>query len=196
MLFRSERYVEEANILSIIGTYEMLGLTHYRAGSYEDGILYFERGRKLAYKIDSKSYVAAFNSNIAWGKLNLGDFHGALEIDSVNGQNFTSEFCIHQSLTSFFANLEMENPMSISELLPYFREDSAPIMRVFEAVMTQTEVINWSEKTIDDERHLIRLIDAAEAVNYELAKYFKNMMIRFYRSKRRYKEALELTMDV
>jgi hypothetical protein len=69
-------------------------------------------------------------------------------------------------------------------------------MRLFEAVMTQSEVINWSEKTIDDERHLLRLIEAAEAVNHELSKYLKNMMIRFYRSKRRYKEALELTLDL
>jgi len=191
-----ERYVEEANILSIIGTYEMIGLTHYRAGNYDDGIQYFERGQKLANKIHSKGYVAAFNSNIAWGRLNLGDFHGALEIDQTNGQNFTSEFCIHQSLTAFFANLEMENPMSISELLPQIREDSAPIMRFFEAVLTDTEVINWSEKTIDDERHLLRLIEAAEAVNHELSKYLKSMMIRFYRSKRRYKEALELTLDL
>lgn len=191
-----ERYVEEANILSIIGTYEMLGLTHYRAGSYEEGILYFNRGQKLARKIESKSYVAAFNSNIAWGKLNLGDFHGALEIDRHNGQNVTSEFCVHQCITAFFANLEMENPMSISELLPQIREDNAPIMRLFEAVMTQSEVINWSEKTIDDEQYLLRLIEAAEAVNHELSKYLKNMMIRFYRSKRRYKEALELTLDL
>ena len=191
-----ERYVEEANILSIIGTYEMLGLTHYRAGSYEEGILYFKRGQKLAHKIESKSYVAAFNSNIAWGKLNLGDFHGSLEINRINGQNLTSEFCIHQTITAFFANLQMENTMSISELSTQIGSPHSDLMHLFEEVLLHPESINWSEKRIDNEDLLKRLIEAAALVNYELAKYLKHMLIQFYVGNRRYKEAYNQSIGI
>lgn len=188
-----DQYVEEANILSIIGTYEMLGLTHYRAGHYDDGIQYFERGIKLAQKIGSKPYEAAFLSNIAWGKLNLGDYQGVLSFDANQMQHFTTEFSIHYGLTSFFANIEIENPMSISELLPVIAKDQAPFMRYFEEVMSHPDVIHWSEKLIDNEALLKRLIEATEPINFELSKYLKQMMIKFYKGKRKYKEALELS---
>lgn len=188
-----DKYVEEANILSIIGTYEMLGLTHYRSGHYEDGIQYFERGIKLAKKIESKPYVAAFMSNIAWGKLNAGDYQGALAFDINELQRFTTEFSIHYAITAFFANLEIENPMSISELLPEFANDTTVFMRYFEEIMVHPDVIHWSEKLIDNEVMLKRLIETTEPLNFELTKYLKHMMIRFYKNKRKYKEALEMT---
>jgi len=191
-----ERYVEEANILSIIGTYEMLGLTHYRAGSYNDGILYFERGRKLAQKIDSKAYVAAFKSNVAWGKLNLGDFHAAISFDLEHGQNVTTEFSIHQTITAFFANLQMENTMSISELSTQIGSPRSDLMHLFEEVLLHPESINWSEKRIDNEDLLKRLIEAAALENYELAKYLKHMLIQFYVGNRRYKEAYNQSIGI
>ena len=188
-----DQYVEEANILSIIGTYEMLGLTHYRAGHYADGIQYFERGIKLAQKINSQPYEAAFLSNIAWGKLNLGDYQGALSFDANHMQSFTTEFCIHYGLTAFFANIEIENPMSISELLPVIAKDQAPFMRYFEEVLSHPDMIHWSDKLIDNEALLKRLIETTEPLNFELSKYLKQMMIKFYKGKRKYKEALELS---
>lgn len=185
------RYVSEGNLLSIIASYEMLGLTHYRSGSYHDGLEYFNRGIKLAMKADAIDYVATFLNNIAWGHLCTQDFNGALMFNQSSKQKLMTESSVHISVIEFFANLERENPMCISEHHLDFQGQDSPVMITFGALFEHSERINWADKIINHEETLKKLIDEAEGVNFELAKYLKTMMVRFYKGKRKYKEALE-----
>ncbi|MDH8678031.1 helix-turn-helix transcriptional regulator [Fusibacter bizertensis] len=188
-----ELYVSEANLLSIIGTYEMLGLTHFRANNYEDGISYLKKGLKLSQKLQSSQYEIAFKSNIKWGMFKLGDFDFASSNITVAEIGVLNEFTIPVIMTSFFANLEMENSMSVSELLPFFKKEDSPHYEPFVDLLEHPEPILWSEKIIENELILKMMFDRYEKLNYELAKHLKSMLIRLYKNKRRYKEALELT---
>lgn len=188
-----EIYVSEANLLSIIGTYEMLGLTHFRANNYEDGIRYLEKGLKLSQKLQSSQYEIAFLSNIKWGRFKLGELDATVSTISRTNTGILNEFTIPLTITSFFANIEIENPMSISELLPIFKMDSSSYAHLFINLLEHPEHINWADKIIDDESILKNMYDQYHDMNFELSKHIKEMLIRFYKNKRRYKEALELT---
>lgn len=185
-------YVEEANLLSIIGSYEMLGLTHYRAGHYEDGLSYFQRGLKLAQKINSAAYISAFNCNIAWGYLNLKQVETCLALLENTSQKFTSETVIHSGIVSFLAYLSEGRTEGYQALLPVFAESCDPWMTMFKDVIEQHTISEDSPPFIDSEVVLRRLIEMTEPLNHELNTYLRHMMVKFYKSKRRYKEALDL----
>ena len=187
-----DAYVKEANLLSVIATYEMLGLTFYRSNHYLDGLDYFTRGLKIVRKIGAQASEASFLSNLAWGHLKLGKHQVALQPEYAGAQRFTSETSIHYAIIEFLANLEMENSLCVNELLSTFTADESPIMTAFTEIMTHPETLNWAEKFIDHEGLLKDLIEKCEPINFELTKYLKEMLQRLYRDKRRYKEALEL----
>ncbi|MCA0386188.1 MAG: tetratricopeptide repeat protein [Firmicutes bacterium] len=190
------QYVDEANLISIIGATEMLGMTLYHSGDYNTGLQYFERGLKLAKKLGSPAYIASIYSNIAWGRLCLDQYQEALNIPEEHRQYFTTEISIHYGIIAFLANLGMENPMCIHELEPLFSQDEKPLMKQLYALFKMPVNINWSEKIIDHEPSLKRLIDSASTCNSSLAHYFIQMLIRYYKSNRRYKEALELQENI
>lgn len=190
-----DAYVKEANLLSVIATYEMLGLTFYRAGHYTDGLDYFTRGLKIVKKIGAQSSEASFLSNIAWGHLKLGNHQTALQTEYARAQCFTSETGIHYAIIELLANLEMENSLCVNELLPTFNADDSPLMVAFAEVMNHPDSLNWADKLIDHEGHLKELIGKAQPLNFELTKHLKEMLQRLYREKRRYKEALELKIQ-
>lgn len=189
-----DRYVKEANLLSMIASYERIGLTYFRAGSYLDGLDYLNRGIKIAKKANAREYIATYLNNIAWGRLMTGDFNGAIDLRQMPEQSTFSETSIHFAIIDFFANLEMENPMVISTLREIFLSHESDVMQQFGELMQHTDRIDWQEKLIDDEMILKKLIEASEPVNYELTKYLKRMLMRYYKGKRKYKEALEISV--
>lgn len=186
------RYVKEANLLSIIASYERIGLTYFRAGSYLDGLDYLNRGIKIAKKANARDYIATYSNNIAWGLLMTGDYGGAIELGQMPEQSILSETSIHFAIIDFLANLEMENPMVVSSVRETFLNHGSDVMQAFGELMLNTERIDWQAKLIDDEAVLKKLIEASEPVNFELAKYLKLMLMRYYKGKRKYKEALEV----
>lgn len=188
-----ELYLSEANLLSMIGTYEMLGLTHFRANHYEDGIPYLEKGLKLSQKLKSTQYEVAFQCNIKWGKFKLGERDALVSNIDTTNVGVLNEFSIPLTVTSFFTNIQLENPMSISALLQLFKTETPLYCEYFIELLEHPDPINWSDKIIDDEILLKKMLERFEVLNYELAKYVKEMLIALYKNKRRYKEALELT---
>lgn len=187
------QYVDEANLISIIGATEMLGMTLYHSGDYHTGLQYFERGLKLSQKLGSPAYIASVYSNIAWGRLCLNQYQEALSVPEEHRQLFTTEISIHYGVIALLANLGMENPMCIHELEPLFQGDEKPLMKLLHSLFKTPELINWSEKIIDHEPTLKRLVEMASKVNTALMRYFAGMLIQYYKSNRRYKEALELS---
>ena len=123
-----------------------------------------------------------------------GDFNGAVDLRQMPEQSTFSETSIHFAIIDFFANLEMENPMVISTLREIFLSHESDVMQQFGELMQHTDRIDWQEKLIDDEMILKKLIEASEPVNYELTKYLKRMLMRYYKGKRKYKEALEISV--
>lgn len=181
-------YLDEANLLSIIGSYEMLGLTFYASDDYEGGKPYFEKGLKLANKLGSSSHESTFRDNLLWGAFRLGQLNpeDSFNRDWESESECVTERSIPNQLTHLLQAIEQSNTMFVSTLKPLKKE------RFVELMIKHLDKLDWQGHMIDDEKLLLKLIQMSKGLNYELEKYYSKMYQSFLIQHRRYKEALEI----
>lgn len=185
-----QHYLTDANLLSVIGTYEMLGLTFLRARQYEESKQYFEKGRKLAQKIGSKSYVSSFDNHRAFIGLITGEYGGVFDYDC--NYDFSVVNSVPRSVTILLAHLENNNSIQVGKWISDLIERKIVYPNWVETLIGAIQSYDWESQTLSDENMLKALLLDMEHVNDELHAYFERMLIRFYKNSRRYKEATEM----
>jgi transcriptional regulator with XRE-family HTH domain len=183
-------YLADANLLSMIGTYEMLGITFLRARQFEESSLYFEKGRKLAEKIRSKSYISSFDNHRAWIGLITGDHEAVFGPDC--HYDFSVANSVPRTVTILLAHLENGNHLAAGNWISDLIERKTIYPTWVETLIAAVQAYDWENRIISDENHLKALLLDTENVSDELHAYFSRMLIRFYKNNRRYKEATEM----
>lgn len=185
-----QHYLADANLLSVIGTYEMLGLTFLRARQYKESAQYFEKGRKLADKIGSNSYISSFDNHRAWIGLITGDHSVVLENECHFDFSMTNS--VPLTVTILLAHLENGNHLAAGNWISDLIDRKTVYPTWVETLIGAVQAYDWENRIISDENHLKALLVDTENVNDELHAYFSRMLVRFYRNSRRYKEATEM----
>ncbi len=185
-----QHYLSDANLLSVIGTYEMFGLTFLRARQYEESKQYFEKGRKLAEKIESKSYISSFDNHRAFIGLITSDYNVVFDYDC--NYDFFVANSVPRSVTILLAHLENANPTQVGKWISELIEQKTVYPGWVETLIAAAQSYDWDNLIIADENMLKALLIDTEYVSDELHAYFSQMLIRFYKMGRRYKEATEM----
>lgn len=187
-----QHYLMDANLLSVIGTYEMLGLNFLRARQYEESSEYFEKGRKIADKIGSKSYISSFDNHRAFIGLITGDLNVVFGYDC--NYDFSVANSVPRSVTILLAHLESGNSVEAGKWISDLIEGKVVYPVWVETLIGAVQSYDWDNLIIADENQLKALLLDTEYVSDELHAYFSQMLIRFYKNSRRYKEATEMLL--
>lgn len=177
-------YLSEANLLSIMGTYEMMGLVYAAENHYEEAKLYFDKGHKIAEKLGLSSYIRNFENHVLWL-----DFRGH-KMDRilktvVSNVPFTG-YSIPGPITKVLAGLAVGNreeaeacSKMLIEIGSYDASYTAALVKDFDfqAGLPKSEIIPT---------------DLLKSESVLMRQYAKEVLVQFFKAHRRYKEVAEL----
>lgn len=182
-------YVDEGNLISIAGAYEMMGLTYYKDKHYFDGFSFFEKGIKFLDKAGRKEHVKVFNHHLAWGYIQLKRYEEALHY--VSDLEIVSDEVMKGSWLKAFIGFLGKDKVIETEGVNQF-DLTDPIDQKLKVFFSEVRKESKYGLYVDNEAILIDLYTATTLYNVELHRFFKSILLRYYQDKRRYKEAFQL----
>nr|WP_243201593.1 MULTISPECIES: helix-turn-helix transcriptional regulator [unclassified Fusibacter] len=186
-----ECYVSDGNITSIIGAYEMIGLIYYTVSDYQSGIESYKKALRYAKSTNRDYHVINISNQIAWGLMRTSRYDQALE--TLVDDRYNSDITVNASVTKFLIGYYLKSPVMLDALKQEFNYRNKSMHRMIYSVLLYDEYFDDKGTWLIGEDELKSLYEFAAATHFELEKAFREIAIDYYKSHRKYKEALMLT---
>lgn len=186
-------YLNEGILTSVIGSYEMIGLTHFVLNEYAAGIEAYETGLRYAKTIDNDYNRINITNQIAWGHMRLGNFDQTLAL--LIDDRYNSDLTVNASVTRFLIAFYRKDQKTLHELQKDFAYRNKSFHRMIYSVLSLDRCFDEKGQWCLEESDVKSLYEVAAATHFELKKAFSEILVDYYKSHRKYKEALEVLSE-
>lgn len=183
-------FLEDGNLTSVIGAYEMIGLNHYVMNEYAAGIDAYETALRYAKTIDNDYNRINVSNQIAWGYMRLGQFEKVG--DYLVEDRYNSDLTVNASVTKFIMAYQNRNEEALKTLKQDFVYRNKSFHRMIYSVLCVEPQFDAKGVWLVEELDVKRLYEFASVTHFELKKAFGEILIDYYKAHRKYKEALEV----
>lgn len=183
-------FLNDGNLTSVIGSYEMIGLNHYVMNEYVAGIEAYETALRYAKSIENDYNRINVSNQIAWGYMRLGDYDTAKMY--LVEDRYNSDLTVNASVTKFTIALIQKDQSALHNLKKEFAHRNKSFHRMIYSLLCVDECFDAKGQWDVEEIDVKRLYEFAAATHFELKKVFGDLLIDFYKAHRKYKEALEV----
>jgi transcriptional regulator with XRE-family HTH domain len=186
-------YLNEGNLTSIIGAYEMIGLTHYVLNEYVAGIEAYETGLKYAKIINNDYNRINITNQVAWGYMRLGEYEKAMDL--VIDDRYNSDLTVNASVTRFLIAFYTKDEQKLHQLQTDFVYRNKSFHRMIYSVLCRESYFDEKGNWCAEESEVRSLYEFASVTHFELKKAFSEILIDYLKLQRKYKEALEVMAE-
>lgn len=172
------RYINDGNLVGIIFTTELIGLSYYRENDYESGIDIFRGALGYAKTLDREYLVSNFKNQIAWGYFRLHDYDRAMA--TLVKDRYNNDFTVNSSVTTFLIAYHLGDEELMRELKKEFSNRNKTLHRMICSVIMKEELFDEEGELIIDEDELKALLDLASITHFELKKEFEGILLGHY----------------
>lgn len=183
-------FLEDGNLTSVIGAYEMIGLNHFVMNEYANGIEAYETALRYARTIDNDYNRINISNQIAWGYMRLGDFNQARTY--LVDDRYNSDLTVNASVTRFLIAYHLKDQGALHTLRKDFEYRNKSFHRMIYSVLLIDQCFDAKGQWCVEETEVKRLYEFAAVTHFELKKAFGEILIDYYKAHRKYKEALEV----
>jgi len=183
-------FLNDGNLTSVIGAYEMIGLNHYVMNEYEPGIEAYETALRYAKSIENDYNRINVSNQIAWGYMRLGDYSQATQY--LVDDRYNSDLTVNASVTRFLIAFYQKDQNALHALRKAFAHRNKSFHRMIYSVLCIDQCFDAKGQWCVEEVDVKRLYEFAAVTHFELKKTFGEILIDYYKSHRKYKEALEV----
>lgn len=183
-------FLEDGNLISVIGAYEMIGLNHFVMNEYTSGIEAYETALRYAKTIDNDYNRINISNQIAWGYMRLGDFERAQSY--LIDDRYNSDLTVNASVTRFLIAYHKRDQEALCALKKDFIHRNKSFHRMIYSVLCLEQCFDQKGQWLVEETDVRRLFEFAAVTHFELKKAFGEILIDYYKAHRKYKEALEV----
>lgn len=177
-------YLGEANLPSIMGSFEMMGLIYILNHQYDEAQSYFDKAGKIAGKLGSRAAMDNIINHQAWMRFNQG--YTLIERPQSTASDSLAGHGIPFDIIEILEAVRYGDPLKAQLKVESIEPGSVSYV---EGLKGYIKTYDYSNGLSGDEEVLRELIDQTPI---QLSEYFKKQLIQYYKANRRYKEAVEL----
>ncbi len=179
-------YVNEANNVGIVSSFEMKGLINYSTSEYLAGISQYKKALEFTAFKSASSYVPNIKNMIAWGYMRMGDYKRAKKY--IVNDRYNSDDTVNASVTKFLVAIHSKDCDALESLKPEFSFRNRSLHRMIYAVLQKDKYFDNDNWLIEDDE-MDAIFEFAQYTHFELEKAFAEIAIEHYRQIGDYQKA-------
>ncbi len=180
-------HVDNANVMGMINSYDLIGLVHYSVSEYKTGIAYYNKALKYIEIANNLSNQANIKNQIAWGYMRLNDYDKALSY--IVDDRYNSDITVNASVTKFLIAYHLKSPVMMDALKKEFSYRNRSLHRMIFTLLEKENFFDEQGRWLISDDEIDDLYDFAQFTHSEVEKAFTEIFAAHYIELGDYKRA-------